>query len=393
MQIRAIRKGKWAVVLLAAISLISLLAAACGGDSTTSTPTPANTAPKSSASVPASSPTAAGIPADVGKNDSGNVTGAGASFPAPIYQSWFDYYNTSVAKGVKVNYQSIGSGGGIKQHTEKTVDFGASDAPMSDAQLQAAAGTQHVPMVMGSVVVTYNLGDVQKLKFDGPTVAKIFLGEIKKWDDAAIKALNPDAKLPGADIQVAHRSDGSGTSYTFTDYLSKVSADWQAKVGTNANPAWPAGQGGKGNEGVTTLVKQTPNSIGYVELAYAIENKLPFADLKNKAGKFVTPSLEATSAAAAGVTFPEDYRISLTDASGDTTYPIVTATYLLVYKDMASCAKAKPLVNFMWWAFHDPKAAEMAKQLRYAPIPTGALPAIEKTLKSLKCEGKAILPG
>jgi phosphate transport system substrate-binding protein len=247
-------------------------------------------------------------------------------------------------------------------------------------------------MVMGSVVVTFNISGVDNLKFDGPTLAKIFLGEIKKWDDAAITALNPDAKLPSADIQVAHRSDGSGTSFTFTDYLSKVSADWKTKVGTNSNPNWPAGLGGKGNEGVTTLVKQTPNSIGYVELAYAIENKLTFADLKNKAGKFVTPSLEATSAAAAGVTFPEDYRISLTDASGDATYPIVTATYLLVYKDMASCSKAIPLVHFMWWAFHAPEAASMAKELRYAPIPSGALPAIEKTLKSLKCEGKSILP-
>jgi phosphate transport system substrate-binding protein len=243
-------------------------------------------------------------------------------------------------------------------------------------------------MVLGSVVVTYNLSGVtQSLKFDGDTLAKIYLGTIKKWDDGAIKALNPGVNLPSADIQVVYRSDGSGTSFVWTDYLTKISADWKAKVGTSKNPQWPVGQGGKGNEGVTNAVKQTPNAIGYVELNYAIANKLPFADVKNKAGKFVTPTIDSTSAAAAGVTLPADYRVSIVNADGDTAYPIASFTYLLVYKTSGACSKQTPLADFLWWVFHDPSAGATAKELNYAPVPAKAVASIEATIKSLKCDG------
>ncbi|HRC62895.1 MAG TPA: phosphate ABC transporter substrate-binding protein PstS, partial [Dehalococcoidia bacterium] len=298
-----------------------------------------------------------------------------------------------VAKGVQVNYQSIGSGGGIQQFTEKTVDFGASDAPMSDAELAKATDAVHIPMVLGSVVLTYNVSGVNTpLKFDGDTIAKIYMGTIKKWNDPAIAALNSGMKLPDADIQVVYRSDGSGTTFVWTDYLSSVSADWKSKVGTSKNPSWPVGQGGKGNEGVTTAVKQTPNAIGYVELNYAIANKLAFADIKNKAGKFITPSIDATSAAAAGVTIPDDYRVSIVNASGEGAYPIASFTYLLVHKDTQSCDKQKPLVNMLWWVFHDKNANETAKSLNYAPLPATLQPKVDATLKTLTCNGQPILP-
>lgn len=365
-------------------AMVPLVATACGGDgsSTTATPTAAGTA--------AASATKGGMPTNPGKDDKATLTGAGATFPAPIYQAWFDDYNKNVAKGVRINYQSIGSGGGVQQFTQKTVDFGASDAALSDDEMSKAPDVQHIPMVLGSVVVTYNLNGVSKpLRFDGETLARIYLGDIKRWDDPALKALNPGVTLPGADIQVVYRSDGSGTSFVWTDYLSKVSADWKTKVGTSKNPQWAVGQGGKGNEGVTNVVKQTPNAIGYVELNYAIANKLPFGDIKNKAGQFVTPSIASTSAAAAGVQLPADYRISIVNAEGASAYPIASFTYLLVYKASGKCSQQTPLANFLWWAFNDPAAAETAKQLDYAPIPAAALPQIQATIKSLKCDDGA----
>ena len=257
------------LALLGAVAALGMIAVACGGDdSTSSTPTRAATSTAAgSATAPSGSPTQAGLAANIGKDDKAQLTGAGATFPAPLYQAWFDDYNKKIAKGVQINYQSIGSGGGVQQFTQKTVDFGASDAALSDAEIAAASDVQHIPMVLGSVVITYNLSGVSSpLKFDGDTIAKVYLGTIKKWDDPAIKALNPGVNLPGADIQVVYRSDGSGTSFVWTDYLSNVSADWKSKVGTSKNPQWPVGQGGKGNEGVTAAVKQTPNAIGYVEL-------------------------------------------------------------------------------------------------------------------------------
>jgi len=368
-------------VLSVAVAAAAVAFAACGGggDGTGSTAT--------------GEPGAAGaIPANIGKNDSANITGAGATFPAPVYQAWFDDYASKVAKGVRINYQPIGSGGGIQQFTEKTVDFGASDAPMSDAELAKAADTQHIPTVVGAVVITYNLDGLAKpLQLDGDTVARIYLGTIKKWSDPAITAQNTGAKLPDKDIQVVYRSDGSGTSFVFTDWLSKVNADWKTRVGANKNPNWPAGQGGKGNEGVTAAVKQTPNAIGYVELNYAIVNKLAFADIKNKAGKYVTPTIDSTSQAAAGVTLPEDYRVSITNADGEKAYPVASFTYLLLHKNTETCSREKPLVNALWWIFHDSSAARTAAELNYAPLPQATLVDVEATLKSLQCEGKPIL--
>ena len=384
-----VTKG-WRTGLVALAIAGAAFGIACSNSgTTTSAPTPAASA------TTASTPTAAAGPkiaANIGKDDKANLTGAGATFPAPLYQAWFQDYN-KVAPGVKTNYQGVGSGGGIQQYTEKTVDFGATDLAMTEAELAKAPDTQHIPMVLGSIVLTYNLdGVATPLKFDGDTAAKIWLGKITKWNDPAIAALNPGVKLPTTDIAVVSRSDSSGTSCVFTDYLSNVSADWKTTIGVNKAPKWPVGQGGSGNAGVTNAVKQTPNAIGYVELNYAIANKLPFADMKNKAGKFVTPSIASTSAAAAGVTLPADYRVSIVNADGDTAYPIASFTYIIVRKDAASCATAKPLVDMLWWTFHDTAAGKTATDLNYAPVPAKALEPIEKTLQSLKCEGKAILP-
>lgn len=305
-----------------------------GGSSTTSTP--------AASGGMAATAAAGGIATNIGKNDKVSITGAGATFPAALYQAWFDEYHSSVAKGVQINYQSIGSGGGIQQFTEKTVEFGASDAPMTTEELAKAPDAVHVPTVVGSVVMAYNLPGVTKLQLDADTISGIYLGTIKKWSDPKIAALNSGAKLPDADIQVAYRSDGSGTSFVFTDYLTKVSADWKTKVGTSKNPNWPVGQGGKGNEGVSNVIKQTANSIGYIELQYSMTNKLSFADVKNKSGKFVTASIAATAAAAAGSTLPMDYRGSIVNADGADAYPIASFTYLLVHKDTASCDKQGP---------------------------------------------------
>ena len=384
----------WRIGVVALAVTGATFVAACGSNTATTTPTPAASKAAGTATAAATTAAATGskIAANIGKDDKADLTGAGATFPAPLYQAWFQDYS-KVAPGVKTNYQGVGSGGGIQQYTENTVDFGATDLAMTDAEMAKAADTQHIPMVLGSVVITYNLdGVTAPLKFDGDTLAKIWLGKITKWNDAAITALNPGVKLPTADIAVVSRSDSSGTTGVFTDYLSAVSADWKTAVGVQKAVKWPVGQGGSGNAGVTNGVKQTVNSIGYVELNYAIANKLPYADMKNKAGKFVPATIASTSAAAAGVTLPADYRVSIVNADGDTSYPIASFTYIIVRKDAASCAKAKPLVNMLWWTFHDPSAAKTATELNYAPVPSKALEPIEKTLQSLKCEGKAILP-
>jgi phosphate transport system substrate-binding protein len=312
------------------------------------------------------------------------VTGAGATFPFPLYSKWFSDYN-KLYPDVRFNYQSIGSGGGIKQITERTVDFGASDAPMDEAELAKAPGIVHVPTVLGAVVVTYN-APVQGLKLTPETLAGIFLGQITTWKDPKLAQDNPGAKLPDAPITVARRSDGSGTTYVFTDYLSKISAAWKDKVGTGKSVKWPVGLGGKGNEGVTGLVKGTPNSIGYVELAYANQNKLAVAALRNRDGAFVKPSLEATTAAAAGIELPADFRVSITDAKGKDAYPISSFTYLLVYKDQADKAKGEALVKFLWWAIHDGQKA--AAPLDYAQLPRPVVEKVEKALQTLTVQGK-----
>jgi len=301
------------------------------------------------------------------------LNGAGATFPYVIYSKWFDVYHQKT--DIQFNYQSIGSGGGIKQVIEGTVDFGASDGPMSEAQLKEAKTKQgtdvlHIPTVMGAVVVTYNLPEVgMGLRLTPDVLAAIFLGQITKWNDSRITSLNPSKSMPDESIIVAHRSDGSGTSFIFTDYLSKVSSQWQSKVGRGTSVNWPVGLGGKGNEGVSGLVKQTPGSVGYVELAYAVKNSLPYASLKNKAGQFVEPTLESVTAAAAGAAknMPSDLRVSITNAGGKKSYPISGFTWLLVYQHMKDKQKGKALVNFIKWAMSD--GQKYAKDLLYAPLP------------------------
>lgn len=319
------------------------------------------------------------------------LQGAGATFPMPLYQKWVSEYGKA-NPSIKIDYQSIGSGGGIKQTQERTVDFGATDKPMSDEELKAAQGeVLHIPTALGAVVITYNLQGINEpLKFSPATIADIFLGKIKKWDDAAIKADNPGVALPSADIGVVHRSDGSGTSAVFTDYLTKVSNEWKEKVGTGTSPSWPTGQGGKGNEGVTGAVKQQPNTIGYVELVYAEQTKLPIALIKNAAGNFVKPSLESVTAAAAEAlpTTPEDLRVSITNASGANVYPISSYTYILVYKDQKDAVKGKALVDFLWWATHDGEG--FANALSYAPLPKEVIARVETKLNSITSGGQPL---
>ena len=310
------------------------------------------------------------------------INGAGATFPYPIYSKWFDEY-ARVDSSVRFNYQSIGSGGGQKQITEQTVDFGASDGPMSDAALAKAPGKiLHLPTVAGAVVITYNLPDDPKLKLDGPTIADIYLGKITKWNDSAIAALNPDVKLPDTDIVVVHRSDGSGTSYIFTDYLSSVSKAWAEKVGKATSVKWPAGLGAKGNEGVAGQVKQLPGTIGYVELIYAHQNHLPIADLKNASGRFVTASLDSITEALATAKIPDDFRFSMVNAPGEKAYPIAGATWLLVYERQNDAGKGKKLVEFLNWALT--KGEGMAASLDYAPLPDSVEQRVLERIKTIK---------
>lgn len=313
------------------------------------------------------------------------INGAGATFPYPLYSKWFSEY-AKIDPSVKFNYQSIGSGGGIKQVTAQTVDFGASDKFLTDEELKAAPGKIiHIPTVMGAVVVTYNLPGVAKgLKLSSEDVADIYLGKITKWNDPKITNDNPGVKLPNQPIIVVHRSDGSGTTSIFTDYLTGVSAEWAQKVGKGASVKWPVGLGGKGNEGVAGQVKTTPNTIGYVELAYAFENKLPYAFLKNKSGAFVEPTIKSTSAAAAAAakSMPADYRISLVNQPGKDAYPIVGFTWLLVYEQQKDPVKGKKLVEFLNWSMK--KGQKMASAILYAPLPENVEKMVEKTIKSIK---------
>jgi phosphate transport system substrate-binding protein len=310
------------------------------------------------------------------------INGAGATFPYPIYSKWFDEY-AKVDPSVRFNYQSIGSGGGIKQILSQTVDFGATDGPMSDENLGKAPGKiLHIPTVAGAVVLTYNLPGNPALKLDADTIAGIFLGQIKKWNDPKLAALNAGARLPEQDIVVVHRSDGSGTTFIFTDYLSKVSGEWKGKVGNNTSVNWPAGIGGKGNEGVSGQVKQTPGAIGYVELIYAVQNKMPYAEVKNSAGEFVKPTAESVTAALAAADIPDDFRFSMTNASGKDAYPIAGATWLLVYEQQKDAAKGKKLVAFLKWAMGD--GEKMAKDLDYAPLPESVQQRVLKRIDEIK---------
>jgi len=310
------------------------------------------------------------------------INGAGATFPNPIYQKWFAEY-AKVDPSVRFNYQSIGSGGGQKQILAGTVDFGASDGPMSDASLANAPGKiLHIPTVAGADVVTYNLPGNPQLKFDGPTIADIFLGKITKWNDPRIAGQNPGVKLPDSDIVVVHRSDGSGTTYIWVDYLSGVSKEWECKLGRGTSDGWPTGLGGKGNEGVTGQVKQTPGAIGYVELVYAKQNKLPFADIKNAAGEYVTPSIESITKALATAHIPDDFRFSMVNPPGQGAYPISGTTWLLVYETQKDAVKGKKLVEFLNWAVTQGEG--MASALDYAPLPESVQQRVLERIKTIK---------
>src|SRR5204862_2984650 len=310
------------------------------------------------------------------------INGAGATFPYPIYSKWFDEY-AKVDPSVRFNYQSIGSGGGQKQILAQTVDFGASDGPMSDDNLaKAPSKLLHIPTVAGADVVAYNLPSSPALKLDADTIAGIFHGNVKKWNDAKITASNPGVSLPDQEIVVVHRSDGSGTTYIWTDYLSKVSAEWKQKVGTNTSVNWPAGIGGKGNEGVAGQIKQTPGALGYVELIYAIQNKMPYADAKNYSGQFITPTLESITAALVTAEIPDDFRFSIKNASGKDAYTICGATWLLVYEQQKDPAKGKKLVEFLKWAVKD--GEKMAKDLNYAPLPESVQQRVLKRIDEIK---------
>jgi phosphate transport system substrate-binding protein len=303
-----------------------------------------------------------------------SINGAGATFPYPVYSKWFDEYQKKNSQ-VQINYQSIGSGGGIKQVTEGTVDFGASDGPMNDEQLKAfqdkhGFGILHFPTVMGAVVPTYNVpGVTSALNFTPDALAGIFLGRITKWNDSAIAGANQGVNLPATEIVVVHRSDGSGTTYCWTDYLSKVSDEWKTKVGKGTSVNWPVGLGGKGNEGVTGQIKNAPNSIGYVELIYAVSNNIPYGNVKNSSGSFIKADLASVSAAAAAVakTMPDDFRVSITNPPGKAAYPIATFTWLLIPEKFSDAAKRDAIKGFLDWMLVD--GQNYAEQLSYAKLP------------------------
>jgi len=321
------------------------------------------------------------------------LNGAGATFPNIIYQTWVLTYNQKF-DNIEINYQSIGSGGGIRQFSDKTVDFGGSDAPMTDSAIAAIGGNVlHIPTVLGAVVLIYKLeGVTAPLKFTPDVLADIYLGKITKWNDARLASVNPGVTLPNQDIIVVHRSDGSGTSFIFTDYLSKVSPEWAQKAGKGTSVNWPVGLGGRGNEGVSATVQQTPGGIGYTELGYALINKMAFGQVQNKAGSFITPSIEAVTAAASGAMAEmgpnTDFRVSITNSPGPQAYPISSFTWLLLRKEYPDATKARELVKFVWNC--ETAGQAQAPKLGYAPLPQQLLPWIEARLKSIRAGGKAV---
>jgi phosphate transport system substrate-binding protein len=310
------------------------------------------------------------------------INGAGATFPYPIYSKWFDEYSR-VDPTVRFNYQSIGSGGGQQQILEGTVDFGASDGPMSDQNLaKAQRKLLHIPTVAGADVVTYNLPGKPQLNLDGPTIADIFLGNITKWNDPRLAAANPGVSLPDSDIVVVHRSDGSGTTYIFVDYLSSVSPAWEKAVGRGTAVKWPVGLGAKGNEGVTGQVEQMPGSIGYVELVYATQNNLPSASVKNSSGKYIAPSISSVTAALETARIPDDFRFSMVNPPGEEAYPIAGTTWLLVYQEQTNPEKGKKMVEFLKWAMN--QGEQMAPPLHYAPLPPGLIKRVLVEIDGIK---------
>ena len=324
------------------------------------------------------------------------LNGAGATFPNIIYQNWILTYNQKF-DNVELNYQSIGSGGGIRQFSDNTVDFGGTDAPMTDSAIAAIKGNVlHLPTVLGAVVPAYNLpGFTGAVRFTPQVLADIFLGKTTKWNDPRLAAVNPGASLPALDIIVVHRSDGSGTTYVWVDYLTKVSPEWAQKVGRGTSVNWPVGLGGRGNEGVAATVRQTPGAIGYVELGYAEQTKMAVGQVQNRSGNFITPTVETVTSAAAGAMGdmgPDtDFRVSITNPSGPQAYPIASFTWLLVRKQYPDAAKARELTKFIWWALNDGQA--QAPRLGYAPLPKEILPWIQARLKTVSAGGRPVWAG
>jgi phosphate transport system substrate-binding protein len=322
-----------------------------------------------------------------------SLTGAGATFPLPLYTKWFAEYKTKF--DVEINYQGIGSGGGISQITEGTVDFGASDGIMNADQITKAEAAHgpilHIPMTSGAVAVIFNLQGIAKeqLKLDPDVLADIYLGKVTKWNDARIVSVNGGVTLPDEDITVVHRSDGSGTTFIFTNYLSKVSSEWQTKVGNATSVQWPVGIGGEKNAGVAGQVQQVPGSIGYVELAYALQNNIPYALLKNASGKYTAPTLEATTKAAEGVDLPDDMKVMITNSSNPDAYPICGFTWILAYVNQTDQAKGLAFVNMLWWAIHD--GQQYTTALDYAPLSSTAVTKAEAEIRSIKYQAQPLL--
>jgi len=387
--------------MIAALAVIALALAvtACGqGGATAQKTMPRATAPPAAATAEVAGG-AAGSACDYGAKVAGPfpgeadaLTGAGATFPAPLYTRWFSDYNQLTH--VRVNYQGVGSGAGIKQITEETVDFGASDAPMTDTQLKAAAGILHIPTAFGAVVVTYHLPDAtQPLNLSADTVGGIFLGDIEKWNDPRIAAENPGATLPDQYIVAIRRSDGSGTTKAFTAWLSSANAIWKEKVGAGTTVNWPIGLGAQGNAGVAGEVENNPGAIGYVEQIYAEQNKLPMANIKNKAGQFVQPSLEGVAAAAANSikTIPPDLRFTIIDAPGEASYPIATPTWILAHAMQTDAPRAQALTRALWWGLTD--GQQVARELGFAPLPPDLARLALDQVCSIQVNGTRAFPG
>jgi phosphate transport system substrate-binding protein len=326
-------------------------------------------------------------PSDASPSGTVQINGAGATFPYPVYSKWFAEYNT-LHPTVEINYQSIGSGGGIRQLLERTVFFGASDQPMSDEMLAKASGPiLHFPTVLGAVVPIYNLEGTQaQIKFTGSVIADIFLGKITKWNDPALMKINPDVSLPATEITVVHRSDGSGTTFVWADYLAKISPEWKQKVGANSSLNWPVGVGGKGNEGVAGLVRQSPGSLGYVELVYALQNKIAYGAVQNQSGEFVNPDVKSVTAAAAGAmpAMPKDFRVSITNSPGPGAYPISSFTWILLYENPGNKAHAQVMSDFMKWALSN--GQPMAEALGYARLPDALVAQELEQLNRIKVQ-------
>lgn len=351
--------------------LVALALAACGGS------------PSSGGATPTPS-------VDVG---SGNLTGAGATFPEPFYTKAFYTYNQDHSQ-VSVNYQAVGSGAGISQYTKGTVDFGASDVPMTDAEITAAGGADslvQIPTILGVEAISYNLQGLDNLKIDGPTLANIYLGHIKTWNDPALTALNPGVKLPSSNITVVHRSDGSGTTYGFTDYLSKVSDEWKTKVGAAKSVQWPAGIGGSGNAGVGNAVKQTDGAIGYVELAYVVQSQLQYMQMKNAAGNWIKPTADGATAAASSITDVSPKNFSITNASGAQAYPIASYSWLIIKKAQTDPVKGRAIVYLFQWLTASNGGQPLGKDLSYAPLPKNAQDYVTSQLKLITANGQPIL--